>query len=144
MQELLHVRHSIHLSVGKADERCDSAQNLKKGKTSDLTYGQLYLAGAGAGITNSVVSGPVEHIRIRLQTQTKGSGQVWYNGPWDACKKIYATDGIRGIFHGQGATLLRCACTYCKWSKADKMAIAEKSRRTECTSWHMRRLSRIS
>ncbi|KAG0052497.1 Mitochondrial carrier protein ymc2 [Linnemannia elongata] len=35
-----------------------------------LTNSQLYLAGAASGITNSVVSGPVEHIRTRLQVQT--------------------------------------------------------------------------
>ncbi|KAG0291617.1 Mitochondrial carrier protein ymc2 [Dissophora globulifera] len=38
-----------------------------------LTNSQLYLAGAASGITNSVVSGPVEHIRTRLQVQTGGA-----------------------------------------------------------------------
>ncbi|KAL7004339.1 Mitochondrial carrier protein ymc2 [Cystobasidiomycetes sp. EMM_F5] len=104
-----------------------AAQNLRKGKSADLSYGQLYLAGAGAGITNSVVSGPVEHIRIRqslfavrysdnrltngpkgLQTQAKYTGGAYsYSGPWDACRKIYAADGMRGLFYGQGSTLLR-------------------------------------
>ena len=42
-----------------------SARNIRQGKSADLSYPQLYLAGAGAGITNSVISGPVEHIRIR-------------------------------------------------------------------------------
>lgn len=32
---------------------------------------------------------------------------MYFNGPWDACKKIYATDGLRGIYFGQGSTLLR-------------------------------------
>jgi hypothetical protein len=43
------------------------AQNARSGKLNpaDLTPSQLYLAGAGGGILNSVVSGPVEHIRIR-------------------------------------------------------------------------------
>jgi len=35
-----------------------------------LTNSQLYIAGAASGITNSIVSGPVEHIRTRLQVQT--------------------------------------------------------------------------
>ena len=85
-----------------------SQQNVARGKGPDLSYPQFYLAGAGAGLTNSIVSGPVEHIRIRLQTQTKNAAGAYpFSGPFDACKKIYATDGMRGIFYGQGATLLR-------------------------------------
>ena len=32
----------------------------------DLTAGQLLVAGVLAGLANGVVSGPVEHIRIRM------------------------------------------------------------------------------
>lgn len=44
-----------------------TAANARAGKAdpASLTSSQLYLAGAGGGIVNSVVSGPVEHIRIR-------------------------------------------------------------------------------
>lgn len=35
--------------------------------TRDLSYGQYYAAGAFAGLANSVVSGPVEHVRIRRE-----------------------------------------------------------------------------
>ncbi|KAF9938021.1 Mitochondrial carrier protein ymc2 [Modicella reniformis] len=37
-----------------------------------LSNSQLYIAGAASGITNSIISGPVEHIRTRLQVQTGG------------------------------------------------------------------------
>ncbi|GAA5854352.1 hypothetical protein JCM3766R1_000261 [Sporobolomyces carnicolor] len=73
-----------------------------------LTPTQYYLAGAIAGIGNSVASGPVEHIRIRLQTQQDGR----YSGPLDAIKKIYRSDRVRGIYQGQGATLAREAHGY--------------------------------
>jgi solute carrier family 25 carnitine/acylcarnitine transporter 20/29 len=100
-----------------------SRLNEKNGRDA-FTPGQLYLAGAGAGLGNSVASGwglrksnfgygtehepnagPVEHIRIRLQTQS--STNPAFKGPLDALKKIYATDGIRGVYHGQVATILR-------------------------------------
>ncbi len=68
-----------------------------------LSLGQYYLAGSFAGVGNSFVSGPVEHVRIRLQTQTSNI----YSGPLDAVKKIYRADGLRGVYHGQGATLAR-------------------------------------
>jgi solute carrier family 25 carnitine/acylcarnitine transporter 20/29 len=44
-----------------------TATNARNGKSNpqNLTPAQLYLSGAGGGILNSVVSGPVEHIRIR-------------------------------------------------------------------------------
>ncbi|KAM0750226.1 MC family mitochondrial carrier protein [Meredithblackwellia eburnea MCA 4105] len=68
-----------------------------------LSLTQLFLSGAFAGILNSVASGPVEHIRIRLQTQTDNR----YKGPLDALGKIYKTDGLKGIYQGQVATLAR-------------------------------------
>lgn len=43
------------------------------------------------------------HPSTGLQTQTSNI----YSGPLDAVKKIYRADGIRGVFHGQGATLAR-------------------------------------
>ncbi|KAG0085605.1 Mitochondrial carrier protein ymc2 [Podila epicladia] len=46
--------------------------NDKNGPAANgfLTNSQLYIAGAASGITNSIISGPVEHIRTRLQVQT--------------------------------------------------------------------------
>ncbi|KAF9356345.1 Mitochondrial carrier protein ymc2 [Mortierella sp. AD094] len=41
-----------------------------------LSNSQLYLAGAASGITNSIISGPVEHIRTRLQVQTGAAPAV--------------------------------------------------------------------
>ncbi|CAO3576967.1 unnamed protein product [Absidia cylindrospora] len=74
-----------------------------------LTNAQLYIAGAASGIANSFVSGPVEHIRTRLQVQTSASAAngLWFNGPVDAIKKIYAQHGIAGIYKGQGITMAR-------------------------------------
>lgn len=59
-----------------------------------------------AGISNSIVSGPVEHIRIRLQTQPNITPKL-YAGPLDCASKIYAQQGIAGIFKGQVPTLMR-------------------------------------
>ncbi|KAG2176955.1 hypothetical protein INT43_007609 [Umbelopsis isabellina] len=68
-----------------------------------LSNAQLCLAGGMAGVANSVVSGPVEHIRIRLQAQT-GAG---FSGPIDAISQIYRSYGIKGIYKGQMMTVLR-------------------------------------
>ncbi|KAI8082904.1 mitochondrial carrier domain-containing protein [Halteromyces radiatus] len=73
-----------------------------------LTNSQFYLAGAASGIANSVVSGPVEHIRTRLQVQTSSTGTgLYFKGPVDAIKQIYSRYGIAGIYKGQGITMAR-------------------------------------
>ncbi|KAF2459398.1 mitochondrial carrier domain-containing protein [Lineolata rhizophorae] len=80
-----------------------------------LSYGQYYLAGAFAGVTNSVLSGPIEHIRIRLQTQPHGAGRL-YNGPIDCVRKLSVHEGIlRGVFRGEAVTILREAQAYGVW-----------------------------
>ncbi|KAJ1973127.1 Mitochondrial carrier protein ymc2 [Dimargaris xerosporica] len=87
-----------------------------------LTNGQLFVAGATAGLANSVVSGPVEHIRTRLQVQAAATGgnrpslanatstraaPVTYQGPLDCIWKIYRAHGLAGIYKGQVPTALR-------------------------------------
>ncbi|KAF7729471.1 Mitochondrial carrier protein ymc2 [Apophysomyces ossiformis] len=69
-----------------------------------LTNSQFYIAGATSGVANSIVSGPVEHIRTRLQVQTGPNG---YRGPIDCIRQIYSAHGIAGIYKGQGITILR-------------------------------------
>ncbi|RIB05761.1 mitochondrial carrier domain-containing protein [Gigaspora rosea] len=83
-------------------------------KTSVLTNSQLFLSGAAAGIANSVLSGPIEHIRTRLQVQitpTQSNSfakkSMLYSGPIDCIKKIYSSYGIRGIYKGQMITMAR-------------------------------------
>jgi len=75
-----------------------------------LLDSQFYLAGVAAGVGNSVISGPVEHIRIRLQTQSVVKPA--YVGPFDAVQKIYSAHGIAGIYKGQVVTLWREAVGY--------------------------------
>ncbi|CAG8552630.1 1928_t:CDS:2, partial [Gigaspora margarita] len=83
-------------------------------KTSVLTNSQLFLSGATAGIANSIISGPIEHIRTRLQVQitptpsnSSAKKFMLYSGPIDCIKKIYSSYGIRGIYKGQMITMVR-------------------------------------
>jgi len=95
--------------------RAFESQNIQKKGSSDLTYAQYYAAGAFAGITNTVLSSPIEHIRIRLQTQPHGVARL-YNGPIDCVKKLSAHQGLlRGVYRGTAVTLLREAQAYGAW-----------------------------
>lgn len=83
--------------------------------TGHLSYGQYYLSGAFAGIANSVVSGPIEHVRIRLQTQPHGAARL-YSGPIDCIRKLSAHNGIlNGLYRGEAVTILREAQAYGVW-----------------------------
>ncbi|KAL0956926.1 hypothetical protein HGRIS_003030 [Hohenbuehelia grisea] len=105
---------SIQFGVLEYTKRFFTRQNVETGKGGPdglaLGAGQLVTAGVLAGLANGVVSGPVEHIRIRLQTQSATKPD--YAGPFDAIKKIYSSYGIKGIYKGQGVTLLREAAGY--------------------------------
>lgn len=47
----------------------------------------------------------MEHVRTRLQVQS--AGVKVYTGPGDFISKVYKEWGVRGLFKGQGITLLR-------------------------------------
>jgi len=105
---------SIQFAVLESAKRHFAAKNIEHGRGGpdgkEFTGVQLVIAGASAGIANGFVSGPVEHIRIRLQTQP--SVNPLYNGPFDAVRKIVSAHGIAGLFKGQTSTFGREAIGY--------------------------------
>lgn len=105
---------SIQFGVLEYAKRIFTAQNLARGEGGEegkmLGGGQLVIAGVAAGLANGVVSGPVEHIRIRLQTQSNTNPM--YKGPFNAMKQIVSQYGIAGLFKGQAVTFLREATGY--------------------------------
>ncbi|RKK42637.1 hypothetical protein BFJ66_g10398 [Fusarium oxysporum f. sp. cepae] len=104
-----------------------------------LSLGQVYLAGGLAGVTNSVISGPIEHIRIRLQTQPHGEKKL-YSGVSDCVRKTWQHQGISGIYRGQAVTILREFHGYGVWFAAyeglvQHVARMEGKKRSEIESW---------
>lgn len=95
--------------------RAFEERNLKSYNSPTLSYGQYYAAGAFAGITNTALSSPIEHVRIRLQTQPHGAGKL-YNGPLDCVRKLSAHNGVlSGLYRGTAVTFLREAQAYGVW-----------------------------
>ncbi|KAI0468213.1 mitochondrial carrier domain-containing protein [Xylaria cf. heliscus] len=94
-------------------ETANAARSGPQGK--DLSYAQYFGAGAFAGVANSVISGPIEHVRIRLQTQPHGAARL-YSGPLDCVRKLSASGGVlRGLYRGEAVTVLREAQAYGLW-----------------------------
>ncbi|KAJ5224908.1 uncharacterized protein N7469_008411 [Penicillium citrinum] len=105
------------------------ALNQKKYADGALSYGQYYMAGSFAGVTNSVLSGPIEHIRIRLQAQPHGAGRL-YDGPIDCIRKLSAHNGaMRGLYRGQAVTILREAQAYGSWFMAFEYMMNQDAKR---------------
>jgi solute carrier family 25 carnitine/acylcarnitine transporter 20/29 len=96
---------SIQFVVLEDLKRRFAHANLAAGSAPALTTSQLYTAGALAGLANSVVSGPVEHIRTRLQVQS--SSHPLYSGPGDCIKQIWRAHGLPGLYKAQATTALR-------------------------------------
>ena len=98
---------SIQFGVNEACKRL--ARKFKK--SQDLSLFVLSSCGGIAGLVNSVVSIPVEHIRIKLQVQ--GTQLIKkYTGSFDCLVKLFKEGGIKAIYHGGGATLPRELIAY--------------------------------
>lgn len=72
----------------------------------ELGLGKTFLAGAFSGIFTTTVMAPGERIKVLLQIQ-HGQAKPKYSGPNDVIKQLYKEGGIRSIFKGTVATLLR-------------------------------------
>ena len=73
----------------------------------ELDNFQLFLAGAFSGVFTTTVMAPGERIKCLLQIQ-QGKGQPQkYKGMVDCAKQLYAEGGIKSIYKGSCATLLR-------------------------------------
>lgn len=67
---------------------------------------QLFNAGAFAGVLTTAIMAPGERIKCLLQIQAD-AGTTKYAGPMDCAKQLYREGGIRSVYKGTGATLLR-------------------------------------
>ncbi|XP_027236247.1 mitochondrial carnitine/acylcarnitine carrier protein isoform X2 [Penaeus vannamei] len=78
-------------------------------KTPDekLTAVQLFNAGMLSGVFTTAIMTPGERIKCLLQVQAAGTGPKLYKGPLDVVKVLYKEGGIRSIYKGTCATLLR-------------------------------------
>ncbi|KAI8849734.1 mitochondrial carrier domain-containing protein [Chytridium lagenaria] len=97
---------SIQFGALEASKRFFALRNPVKDPNA-LSLSQLYLSGAFSGFANSFLSGPIEHVRTRLQVQAGNAASAAYKGPVDFAKKVVGLYGVQGLYKGQGITLLR-------------------------------------
>ncbi|TPX35983.1 hypothetical protein SmJEL517_g01833 [Synchytrium microbalum] len=98
---------SIQFGALEYVKRSFTESNTKAGQANpaSLSLSQLFLAGAVSGTANSILSGPIEHVRTRLQVQSGTTKE--FSGPVDFAKKTMKQFGIAGIYKGQAITMGR-------------------------------------
>lgn len=81
------------------------------------------IAGIFAGATVSFIAAPIEHIKARLQIQyAADKSQRRYSGPIDCLRKIYTHHGVRGVYHGLGATIIFRGLFFVWWGSYDMLS----------------------
>lgn len=81
----------------------------QKHPEDDLTLPQLFAAGMLSGVFTTAIMAPGERIKCLLQVQqaSADSSKARFAGPVDCAKQLYREGGIRSIYKGTAATLLR-------------------------------------
>ena len=78
---------------------------MKLNNGESLKYWQLFIAGGIGGLSQGFISSPMEHIRIRMQIQTKEFKP--YNNSLDCVSKILKEHGVKGLYKGFTLTMMR-------------------------------------
>ncbi|XP_026756082.1 congested-like trachea protein [Galleria mellonella] len=80
---------------------------IKSDDNQQLTNPELFAAGAFSGIFTTSIMAPGERIKCLLQIQQGGNVPQKYNGMVDCARQLYSEGGIRSIYKGSVATILR-------------------------------------
>lgn len=73
----------------------------------ELSLSQLAIAGAISGVLTTIIMAPGERIKCLLQVQQAATGPPIYSGPIDVIRNLWNQGGIKSIYKGTYATLLR-------------------------------------
>ncbi|KDQ63426.1 hypothetical protein JAAARDRAFT_120944 [Jaapia argillacea MUCL 33604] len=75
--------------------------------STELSIPELAAAGFMSAIPTTLVTAPVERAKVILQIQGQGGSDAKYKGVTDVVKHLYKEGGIRSVFRGSFATVLR-------------------------------------
>ncbi|KAJ3270926.1 carnitine transporter [Terramyces sp. JEL0728] len=105
---LLGVTPMFALSFWSYDTGC---RLVTYGKPKDykLTLFDYFLAGAFSAVPTTIITTPMERVKVVLQTQDQIVGGKKYKGMVDATAGMFKEGGIGGLYRGTIATLARDA-----------------------------------
>lgn len=76
----------------------------KNSNDGKLKAWHFFIAGGASGLSNSIISAPMEHLRIRMQNDV---GNALYKGSIDCFNKIFRSHGLLGLYKGFSVTVVR-------------------------------------
>ncbi|GAV53397.1 hypothetical protein ZYGR_0AI06810 [Zygosaccharomyces rouxii] len=127
---------SLQFGVNEAMKRYFHYRNPKGSHT--LTLPQYYVCGFIGGLSNSFLASPIEHVRIRLQTQTASGSGAAYRGPWDLIQQLRAKGAL---MRGLGTTAIReshgCGIYFLTYEALIANQIHNGIARTEIPAWKL-------
>ncbi|KAI8373663.1 mitochondrial carrier domain-containing protein [Blakeslea trispora] len=84
-----------------------NSQKDHEGKSKPPNVLVLWACGMVSGSIGASSVYPLNMIRTRLQAQGTPAHPYKYTSAWDAAKKTYRADGVRGFYKGLGPTLFK-------------------------------------
>jgi hypothetical protein len=98
-------------AVDIAATRCSTWQQVQRmlyfdAEEPNAPLDKVFIAGAAAGVTQCAIATPMELVRSKLQVQDKGGGKA-YAGNIDCLKRVYASEGLSGIYRGNISMMAR-------------------------------------
>jgi solute carrier family 25 carnitine/acylcarnitine transporter 20/29 len=85
-------------------ESCKRVQGFQT--ADDMTFKQIFMAGAMTGVVFAIGITPIDLIKCRLQMEGAGK-RVNPTGTFQMARNVITAEGYKGLFRGLGATLLR-------------------------------------
>ncbi|KAJ3153401.1 carnitine transporter [Geranomyces michiganensis] len=105
---LIGVTPMFALSFWSYDLGCQLVRDLTPNRTKkDLTLTEYAIAGGFSAIPTTIVTTPMERVKVILQTQDQSVGGKKYTGMGDAAAGMWKEGGIRSLYRGTIATLAR-------------------------------------
>ena len=94
-----------------AAARCSTWQQVQRmlyfdADEPNAPLDKVFLAGATAGVAQCAIATPMELVRSKLQVQNRGGGKA-YAGNLDCLKRVYASEGLTGLYRGNISMMAR-------------------------------------
>ncbi|CUS23863.1 LAQU0S12e01728g1_1 [Lachancea quebecensis] len=134
---------SCQFGVNEAMKRFFRGSNSDPNKP--LTLPQYYVCGLAGGIANSFLASPIEHVRIRLQTQTSSGTAASFKGPLDCIRKLNS-NGV--LMRGLTPTVVReaqgCATYFLTYEALVANEVYKGLKRSDVPAWKLCMFGAIS
>ncbi|SCU82702.1 LANO_0B07250g1_1 [Lachancea nothofagi CBS 11611] len=127
---------SCQFGVNEAMKRFFMGSGSKENSTLSLPH--YYTCGLVGGVANSFLASPIEHVRIRLQTQTGSGAMAEFKGPLDCIKKLNQN---KALMRGLTPTIIReaqgCGAYFLTYEALVANQIQKGIARSDIPTWKL-------